>query len=1030
MELVEDSPARYDVVLKRQHRWTRGDWQLLPWLLNGQGGLSPVPAVGRWKMIDNLRRSLVAPCCLLALGLSWLLPASLALAAAGLILAAIAIPSLVPILCDLLPRRRRIPLTKHWANVESDLRYALLRIFMQVAFMADHAWQMIDAIVRTVFRICFSHRRLLGWTTSAQTSGSPRPTLSNYCRHMSAGFLLALAIAAAALAFAPWNWPIAGVFVLLWLSAPAVALWASRAPVIKPKANLDAVQTRNMRLVARRTWRYFETFVTPTDNMLPPDNFQEDPRPVIAHRTSPTNIGLYLLSSVTARDFGWTGTGATVERLEQTFASLLKLQRYRGHFFNWYETRTLEALTPAYVSSVDSGNLAGHLIALANACEEWLDCALAPAWRAGTRDHLLLIRQALKSTPELDNLPLTVALDEIHRELALPLAQETQLPQLLTLAEEAHGLVSDMLALMEESPDPTPLFWLEVLKNSLAAHNNDMQSGLKDPGALNERLRALANAARTLALEMDFRFLVDDERKLLSIGYSFTDNQLDGSCYDLLASEARLASLFAIAKGDIPAKHWFRLSRAAIQSGKGAALISWSGSMFEYLMPSLVMRAAAGTLLEQTNRVAVAHQQAYGRSLGIPWGISEAAYNARDMDFTYQYSNFGVPGLGLQRGLAQNRVIAPYATGLASMVDSRGAADNYRRLAQMGAKGTYGFYESLDFTASRLPENQHVAVVRSYMAHHQGMTLVALNNTLQRGIMRERFHREPMIQASELLLQERMPREVALAKPHAEEVKRAVDKSGLNLLSQRRFSAIPAGAPVVHMVSNGRYAVMLTVAGGGYSRWGDIAITRWREDATRDDARTFIRFRDLRSGKLWAAGLQTLGMTAMSERRVRALKGKSYNQVIFSEDDATFIHHDRTLTTTLNVLVSGEDDGEVRRVMLTNSGRRVREVELTSYAELALAPLSADTAHPAFSKMFVQTRYMPEFTALIATRRPRTPHEPSVWVAHLAIVEGHSIAEPQYETCRGRFIGTGISPLQSEAIQGRGALVQYRRHGA
>ncbi|QWA09044.1 glycosyl transferase [Sodalis ligni] len=1022
VELVEDSPARYDVVLKRQHRWTRGDWQLLPWILNGHGGLSPVPAVGRWKMIDNLRRSLMAPCCLLALGWSWLLPAPLALTATGFILAAIAIPSLIPIFCDLLPSRRRIPLSKHLINVASDFRYALLRILMQVVFMADHGWQMCDAIARSIYRIGFSHRKLLEWTTSAQTGGSPRPTLWNYCRHMSFSLLLALVMVAAVLVFAPWNWPLAGVFVLLWLLAPVMAYWASRAPVIKPKSKLDADETQEMRLIARRTWRFFETFVTPVDNMLPPDNFQEDPRPVIAHRTSPTNIGLYLLSSVTARDFGWTGTGATLERLEATFESLLKLQRYRGHFFNWYETRTLEALTPAYVSSVDSGNLAGHLIALANACEEWLNHPIAPTWRAGTRDHLLLIRQALKITPELDNLPLTVALDEIDRQLAEGQPEEILLQKLQVLAEEAHGLVIDMLALMEETPESTLLFWLEALKTGLNAHYEDLQTALAPAATLNVRLQSLADTARALALDMDFRFLVDDERKLLSIGYSFTDNQLDSSCYDLLASEARLASLFAIAKGDIPTKHWFRLSRAAIRSGKGAALISWSGSMFEYLMPSLVMRAAAGTLLEQTNRVVVAHQQAYGHSLHIPWGISESAYNARDLDFTYQYSNFGVPGLGLQRGLAQNSVIAPYATGLASMVDSLGAVENYRRLAQLGAKGTFGFYEALDFTAARLPEKQKVAVVRSYMAHHQGMTLVALNNTLQQGIMRERFHREPMIQSCELLLQERMPREVAMAKPHAEEVKRAVDKSGLNLMSQRRFSAIPPGAPVVHMVSNGHYAVMLTVAGGGYSRWGDIAITRWREDVTRDDARSFIRFRDLRSGKIWAAGLQTQGMTAMSERRIRALQGKSFNQVIFSEDDATFIHHDRTLTTTLNVLVSGEDDGEVRRVMLTNSGRRVREVELTSYAELVLASANTDAAHPAFAKMFVQTRYLPEFTALIATRRPRTPQEPRVWAAHLAIVEGESIADPQYETDRARFIGTGISPLHSEAIQGRQPL--------
>jgi cyclic beta-1,2-glucan synthetase len=1020
VELVEDSPARYDVVLKRQHRWTRGDWQLLPWIINGHRGLSSVPAVGRWKMIDNLRRSLLSPFSLLALGWSWLLPPGLALAATLLILASISLPSLLPIFCDLLPRRRRIPLLKHWRNVASDFRYALLHIVMQVVFLADYGWNMFDAIARSIYRVFFSRRQLLEWTTSAQTGGRPRPSLLTYCRQMSAGFMSAVVITALAMALAPWNLPLASVFIVLWLLAPALAYLASRAPVNTSHADLDAVQTQELRLIARATWRFFETFVTSQDNMLPPDNFQEDPRQVIAHRTSPTNIGLYLLSAISARDFGWAGTLSTIKRLEETFTTLAKLQRYRGHFFNWYETRTLEALMPAYVSSVDSGNLAGHLITLANACDEWQGQITTTAWRAGTADHIQLLRQALMGVSKLETLPLTLALDEISHQLTLAEPAQILLPRLQTLAEEVHGLWTDMLELMEEQPDASLLFWFDALKNGLISHNEDRIQSLAIPEKIDERLQALADSARAMALGMDFRFLVDEERQLLSIGYSFTDNQLDSGCYDLLASEARLASLFAIAKGDIPTRHWFRLSRAAIRSGHSAALISWSGSMFEYLMPSLVMRAAAGTLLEQTNRVVVAYQQEYGRSLNIPWGVSESAYNARDMDFTYQYSNFGVPGLGLQRGLAQNRVIAPYATGLASMVDSLGAVENFRRLAKLGAQGQYGFYEALDFTASRLPENHKVAVIHSYMAHHQGMTLVALNNTLQQGVMRQRFHREPIIQSSELLLQERMPREVALAKPHAEEVKRAAYKSGI--VMQRSFTALPIGAPVVHLVSNGRYAVMLTVSGGGYSRWRDIAITRWREDSTRDDSRSFIHFRDLRSGKIWAAGLQTQSMTTRKQRQIRALRGKSFNQVIFSEDDATFIHHDRTLTTTLNVLVSGEDDGEVRRVMLTNSGRRVREVELTSYAELALAPPNVDAAHPVFAKMFVQTRYLPEFSALIATRRRRTPDEPRIWAAHLAIVEGESIADLQYETDRARFIGHGISPVQSDAILGRQPL--------
>ncbi|HJY41205.1 MAG TPA: glucoamylase family protein, partial [Steroidobacteraceae bacterium] len=432
--------------------------------------------------------------------------------------------------------------------------------------------------------------------------------------------------------------------------------------------------------------------------------------------------------------------------------------------------------------------------------------------------------------------------------------------------------------------------------------------------------------------------------------------------------------------------------------------------MFEYLMPSLVMRAPVGSVLEQTNQLIVQHQQSYGRSLGTPWGVSESAYNARDMEFTYQYSNFGVPGLGLKRGLAENVVIAPYATGLAAMVDPQGALQNYARLAEMGGSGRFGFYEALDFTRSRLPDDVGVAIVRSFMAHHQGMTIVAIANTLHEGRMRARFHREPMIQASELLLQERMPRNVAIAHPRAEEVKTAASEAGTEPSAMRRFAASTAGAPVTHLLCNGRYAVMLTASGAGYSRWRDMAITRWREDATRDDWGSFIFLRDTSSGLTWSASTQPIA------------NDTAQREVIFGEDRAEFIRYEGTLTTTMDVLVSGEADGEVRRISLTNSGRRAREIELTSYAEVVLTTPAADNAHPAFAKMFVETEYLAEFGALIATRRPRSRDEPRVWAAHFAVVEGEIVADPQYESDRARFIGRGRAVGTAAAMAGDRAL--------
>ncbi|CAH0177652.1 N,N'-diacetylchitobiose phosphorylase [Pseudomonas sp. Bi130] len=1008
VEVIEESPARFDVTAKRLHRWTRGDWQLLPWVFGHWTGAQAVPPIGRCKMLDNLRRSLFAPFALASLVFCWWLPLPLALLATLFVLATLMIPALLPTVCSLLPQRRGIRLRNHFGMLGADLRRAALQIVLSLAFLADLAWRMGDAIGRTLVRMFSSHDHLLEWTTAAQASSCPLPDLRGSYRLMAGGTALALLISAVGLALVPSSWPLAGPLALLWLAAPALALLSSRPSKVARQRTASPLDAHALRLTARHTWRFFETFVTTEDNLLPPDNFQEQPKPVLAHRTSPTNIGLYLLSAVAARDFGWAGSIETLERLEATMATLEKLPRYRGHFFNWYATHDLRALHPAYVSSVDSGNFAGHLIVLANACDEWRESPLAQEACRGLMDDLWLVQEAIGGLSGAGGEPLRQLrddLEEVRVHLAGLQAFDGLLPSLKRLTEKAANVAVRVVPVGEGDD---LLFWVEALRKAVAEHLRDRTLPDEARSTLAPRLQALADMARAMAGAMDFSFLLDPERKLLSIGYSQTDNRLDPSCYDLLASEARLASLFAIAKGDVPTRHWFRLGRIATPVPGGSALISWSGSMFEYLMPSLVMRAPAGSLLEQSTRLVVALQEAYGRSLGIPWGISESAYNARDLEFTYQYSNFGVPGLGLKRGLSENVVVAPYATGLAAMIDPQAARRNYERLAGMGAQGRYGFYEALDFTRSRLPDDENVAIVRCFMAHHQGMTIVAIANALHDGRMRCRFHREPMIQACDLLLQERVPRDVLLAHPRAEEVTVSATEGRSETL--RRIDAGGGGAPITHLLSNGRYALMLTSAGGGYSRWGDIDVTRWREDATRDDWGSFIFLRDTQSGEAWSATLQPSGRDVEN------------GEVLFHEDQAEFIHRQGSLVTSLEVLVSGEDNGEVRRVSLVNNGRRPRDIELTSYAEVVLATRAADSAHPVFSRMFVQTEYLAEFTALVATRRPRGPEETPVWAAHFVVVEGELIADPQYESDRARFLGRNRSVREALAITGHRAL--------
>ena len=992
IEVIEDFPTRYDVDAKRHHRWVRGDWQLWPWLFGARrraGG--NIPAVGRWKMLDNLRRALIAPGTFIALLAGWLLPVSAATVWTVSVLGMLALPRLLTLPFAVVPARKGVSPRIHFAALADDAAQALLQIALNAAFLADTAWQRLDAIIRTLVRLRFSRRHLLEWVTAAQSGAADQPGIVVQYRAMAGGVALGLGSVAVVLLVNPAAWPLGLPFAALWLAAPAVAHRISQPHRANVLARLSADQAQSLRLIARRTWRYFETFVTEADNFLPPDNFQETPRAIVARRTSPTNIGLYLLSIVAVRDMGWIGPEEALRRLEQTLQRMQGMQRFRGHFYNWYDTADLRVLSPVYVSSVDSGNLAGHLIAVAQACREacqdWgQDDSTDDQLRGGLTDALCLAQEALGAAGGR-----TAARNDISGALARLAADVTTLTGEAPRERAALIGQADAVARLAEAlegADSELGFWTKAIVRRLRDHADECAAGRS------ARLAAVAALAHRFATEMDFGFLLVPEKELLSIGFSVATNSLDENCYDLLASEARLASLFAIAKGDVETRHWFRLGRAATPLGNGSALISWSGSMFEYLMPSLVMRAPVGSVLEQTNRLIVARQRQYGQALGIPWGVSESSYNARDLEVTYQYSNFGVPGLGLKRGLSQNRVIAPYATGLACMVDPAAAVANFARLAALGAEGRYGFYEALDFTASRLPEGHEMAIVRSFMAHHQGMTITAIANTLQDGRLRNRFHADPLIKAADLLLQERVPRDVATARPRAEEVKVSpADRAATATV--RRFDAPADVPPTAHLLSNGEYGVMLTPTGGGYSRWRDLAITRWRADGAQEALGSFIFARDTQSGALWSAGVQPTGADPAAHR------------ADFCEHHAAFTHQAGTLTTTTEVVVSAEDDAEARRVTLTNTGRRPREVDLTSYAELVLAPAASDLAHPAFSKMFVVTDYLPELGVIIATRRRRAPGEPEIWAAHIAVVEGDEPAPTQIETDRARFIGRG-----------------------
>jgi cyclic beta-1,2-glucan synthetase len=1014
VELFEHAPSHYGVAAARQHRWARGDWQLLPWILGRRA--RAVPVIGRWKMLDNLRRTLSAPMAFLTLLAGWTLPGASPAVWSAFVLAMIALPTLPPVLTGAIPRGRGISKRSYIRAVGRDLVHAGSQTLFVITMLAHQTWLMSDAIARSLLRMSVTRRRRLEWVTAAQAKSGLRLDVRGFYRRMGSAVVLAGA-AAAAVAWRGEAWPVALPWLLLWAGSPALARWMSLpAPGARPAA-LSPADARALRLIARRTWQFFAAFVGPEDHALPPDNFQEDPHPVIAHRTSPTNVGLYLLSTVAAHDFGWIGTVDTVERLEATFETLARLERFRGHFYNWYGTRDGQPLDPRYVSSVDSGNLAGHLIALMHACRDMIeDPPLGLAARAGIEDTALLVRESARALADEPRHAVTrqrlgTALDAVTAALdtacATPAAWAGRLAELdagaRMVTAVAHTLVDE-----DGERAQIVLAWAEALRACVDSHARDLD--VTAPGALVDRLTRLAERAQAWVADMDFAFLFDPTRKLFSIGYRVREGTLDPGCYDLLASEARLTSFLAVAKGDVPVSHWFRLGRVLTPVDRDSVLVSWSGSMFEYLMPSLVMRAPLGSLLEQTARLAVRRQIRYGAEREVPWGASESGYFVRDLEMTYQYSNFGVPGLGLRRGLGEDVVVAPYATGLAAMIDPAAAVRNFRRLEEAGAGGAYGFYEALDYTPARLPAGTRVAIVRAYMAHHQGMLLVALANTLQHGRMRARFHAEPIVQATELLLQERTPRAVAVARPRVEHVTGTADVRDFVPGVVRRFTSPHSATPRTHLLSNGRYAVMLTAAGSGYSRWRDLAVTRWREDVTCDVGGTSVFLRDVQSGEMWSAGYQPSG------------REPERYEVRFAEDRAEIVRLDHGISTTLEVIVSPEDDAEIRRVSLSNVGAKPRDIEVTSYAEVVLATPAADAAHPAFSNLFVHTEIVPEVDTLLATRRARSTDEVPVWLAHVVSVDGDTIGPPQWETDREKFVGRGHGIRTPRALLEGGTL--------
>jgi len=1056
VELFEEYPSRYNVDIARRHRWIRGDWQIAQWLLPRVPGsaaqriANPLSALSQLKILDNLRRSLVPVALLLLLPGAWLLFPQLGAQGLLLVVALIAFPGLLA-LADALRKSSDMPWAMHLRGVADSGARQLGRMLLTLAFLPYDAFISLDAIVRTLLRLLVTHKRLLEWQTSSDSDLSARNDLAGFFARMWSAPLLALVsgifLAVMQPGQLPWALPIFG----LWFVSPWLAWWISQ-PIKSAAANLTAVQLNFLRISARKTWHFFDTFVSAEENWLPPDNFQENPGPVTAARTSPTNMGLALLANLAARDFGYLSVGRLLRRTHDSFATLQKLERYRGHFYNWYETRTLQPLHPHYVSSVDSGNLAGHLLTLAAGLREQADAPIyTPQIFAGLRDTLQILTALSDENTELARLDAELAtapatlragyallerVTELARNIAVAFAHTTQeqeqwsqlllqsceehLEEIRFLAPWLHGNESlmrasgDFAEKLLRFDQPLTLREIALLAQSLpplpdadAGQAEYARCLLEASEHARQRLQALESLAKQSdeLADMDFTFLFDAERNLFSIGFNVSDNRSDASFYDLLASEARLCSYVAIALGQIPQDHWFSMSRLLIASRGEPVLVSWSGSMFEYLMPLLVMPNYEKTLLDHSCRAAVQQQIEYGNTRGVPWGISESGYHRIDVQQNYQYRAFGVPGLGLKRGLADDLVIAPYASAMALMVVPRAACENLQRLANEGRAGNYGFYEAVDYTPARLPPDETSATVFSYMAHHQGISLLALDNLLHNYPMQRRFMACPLLKAADLLLQERVPRTVANVFSDDLKLEQHTLPGTSDGDAMRVLTHPSSPVPEVHLLSNGRYHVAITSAGGGYSRWRDLAVTRWREDATRDCWGMFAYLRDVATGEFWSTAYQP------------ALRKTRNYEAIFTQSRAEFRQQHAGLETHTEISVSPEDDIELRRITLTNRSSSPRVIELTSYAEVVLATPAADTAHPAFSNLFVQTEFAQKSSAILCTRRARSHEEKPPWLLHLMLGRGDEQDGVSCETDRARFVGRGGSLANPAAMQ-------------
>ncbi|MCK9479512.1 MAG: hypothetical protein M0R40_08460 [Firmicutes bacterium] len=894
VELIDGFPWKYSSYAARMHRWTRGDWQLLPWLLGSFK--KHISALSRWKIFDNLRRSLL-PVALSAIMLTSfsILPGN-SLIWFGFAVFTICFSLIMSSIDWFLGAGYRFIGQRCNSTIVYGIKGIVYEAALLFILIPHYAYITLNAVIRALYRMFFSKKKLLEWVTAAETERKYKEDLLSYYKRM-----LPSCIFAVLLFFVSTKHNIfVAALGAVWLLAPLVMYYSSK-DTLKKAVTIKKDDKKFLVGIAKQTWQYFEDFTTITDNYLAPDNFQEDPPNGAAHRTSPTNMGLHLCAIICANDMGFIDAQKTIDMLEKVTSGMERLEKWNGHFYNWYNTKTLEVLHPRYISTVDSGNLCGYILVVLKAIDE---------------------------------------IEKKHTELS--------------------SRANEVGAILKKMYDDTT-----------------------------------------------FVPLYDKQRDLFSIGYNAEEEKITKSYYDLLSSEARMASFVAIAKGEIPKKHWFTLGRTLVSRDGYKGLISWTGTMFEYLMPLLLMKNIKNTLLDETYHFVIRCQKKYGRVRNVPWGTSESGFNAFDINLNYQYKAFGVPDLGLKRGLMSDMVVAPYASMMALMVDFDAAMANIKQFKDIGILGKYGLYEAIDYTPERILPNQEYSVIKSYMVHHLGMSLLSINNVLNSNILQKRFHSDVTVKATEELLCERVPINIIISKETKERITPLKPIVYPQASCIREIENIDVNMPNLHLLSNGNFSVLLSDSGCGYSFAGNMALTRFRSDLQNGTYGHFMYIKNINNGQWWTTSLAPL------------YDNNAGNRVIFSPHKAEYFHNMNGIDTTTEIIVSPEENAEIRKVTIANHSNEDVLLDITNYQEITLATLDSDRAHTAFSNLFIRTEYDEGLDCIIASRRPNIEGAAPIYAVQTVCIEHEKLGRIEFETDRAKFIGRK-NTLQSPAAMKEG----------